>query len=91
MQSHTTHVSFYEKYQKYIDSCSEVRSIEIANITGRYSDVDDYRQEIRLHIFQKITQYQSEYANPHTFINMLAVTAKRKILRRLRKEANHAR
>ena len=51
MQSHTEHVRFYEKYREYIDSCTEVRSIEIANFTGRYSDVDDYRQEIRLYIF----------------------------------------
>lgn len=92
MQSHTEHVRFYEKHREYIDSCTEVRSIEIANFTGRYSDVDDYRQEIRLYIFQKITQYQPKHAKPHTFINLLAVTAKRKMLRRLRKETNnHAR
>lgn len=76
-------MSFFEKHFEYIESCAKVRAIEIANATGCF-DIDDFKQQLLLRLYLQIPNYRKEKSSPHTFINLIMVSAKRMILRSMR-------
>lgn len=81
-------MSFFEKYQEYIAACLKVRALEVAYITQRHSDVEDYMQEMMIYLLRYSDRYNPERSCPHTFINRLAISAKATLLRHLRAKKN---
>lgn len=80
-------MSFFEKHYEYIEACAVARAWEIAYATGRY-DIDDYKQDMLVHLIKQVHRYNPERACPHTFINMLMTSAKRTILRKMGRNKN---
>ncbi|MBE6380051.1 MAG: hypothetical protein E7047_03895 [Lentisphaerae bacterium] len=72
----------------YIERCACCNALQIARATGRYSDIEDFKQEIYLWIVKRASEYSSARAKETTYISMIVETGKRKILRRLRRYKN---
>lgn len=81
-------MSFFDENIDYIKKTAEIRAKEIAIVTGRISDRDDYRQDIYLYIAAHAHKYDSHKSKPNTFINMLAVSAKKMIIRKFFRKKN---
>ncbi|MBQ9502850.1 MAG: hypothetical protein IJU70_11885 [Lentisphaeria bacterium] len=81
-------MDFITKHMDYAMQCASCRAIEIAEITGRYRETEDFRQEILLLLIRRAPSYNPERGKPTTFISMIAVTAKKRILRRLHRTKN---
>ena len=81
-------MDFITKHMTYVIQCANCRAIEIAEITGRFGETEDFRQEILMWLIRRAGSYNSERGKPTTFISMTAATAKKRILRRLRRAKN---
>ena len=75
-------LDFLKQHWAYADQCANCRAIEIANITGRHSDIEDFKQEILVWIMRRAGSYNAQRGKPTTFIAMASSTAKKRILRR---------
>ena len=78
-------MDFLTKHMAYAEQCAQCRAIEIAELTGRFGDVEDFKQEILVHLVKTAPKYKASRGRPSTFISMAATSAKRKILRKLRR------
>ena len=81
-------MDFVTRHLEYIQQCANCRAIEIAETAGRFADVEDYRQEILVWIVRRQHLFNARRGKPTTFIAMTAETAKKRILRRLRRGKN---
>ncbi len=81
-------MDFITRHMTYVMQCANCRAIEIAETTGRFGDVEDFRQEILMYLVRLAPAYNPGRGKPSTFISMMAVTAKKRILRRLRRTKN---
>ena len=81
-------MDFIEENMDYILQCAKCRAIEIGETTGLFGDVEDYTQEIIVWIIRRAPSFDPRRGKPSTFISMIAGTAKRRILRRLRRSKN---
>lgn len=81
-------MDFIEKHLKYAEQCAFCRAIEIAEITGRFSEIEDFKQDILVWLLRRAKSYDPTRGKPLTFISMTAATAKKRILRRLRRAKN---
>ena len=78
-------MDFLTKHMAYAEQCAQCRAIEIAELTGRFGDVEDFKQEILVALVKAAPNYKASRGRPSTFISMAATSAKRKILRKLRR------
>ena len=81
-------MDFISRHITYAKQCANCRAIEIAEITGRYADTEDFKQEFLMWLVRRAHSYNSQRGKPTTFISMTAATAKKRILRRLRRAKN---
>lgn len=81
-------MDFFKKNWDYIEQSVSCRAMEIAEITCRFGDIDDFRQEIYLWLVRRAPDYNAERGATTTFIAMTTATAKKRILRRLRRFKN---
>jgi len=81
-------MDFVEENMDYILQCAECRAVEIAEQTGLFRDVEDFKQEVVVLILRRAHSFDPRRGKPATFISMLAKTAQRRILRRLRRSKN---
>ena len=81
-------MEFIEKHLAYAEQCAFCRAIEIAEITGRFSEIEDFKQDILVWLLRRAKSYDPQRGKPSTFISMTAATAKKRILRRLRRAKN---
>jgi DNA-directed RNA polymerase specialized sigma24 family protein len=81
-------MDFVTKHLTYIIQSANCRAIEIAEITGRHGDVEDFRQEILVYLVRRAPTYNPDRGKPTTFISMITTTAKKRMLRRMRRAKN---
>lgn len=81
-------MDFLKNNWQYIEQSANCRALEIAEITRRFGDLDDFRQEIYLWVVRRAPDYNAKRGNATTFIAMTTATAKKRILRRLRRFKN---
>ena len=81
-------MDFINKHLQYVEQCAFCRAIEIAEITGRFAEVEDFKQDILVWLLRREGSYDPRRGKPSTFISMTAATAKKRILRRLRRAKN---
>ena len=75
-----------KQHWPYAERCAHFGAIEIADITGRHSDIEDFQQEILVWIMRRAGSYSAKRGKPTTFIAMASSTAKKRILRRLNRQ-----
>lgn len=81
-------MDFAEKYIGYILQCATCKAIEIAENTGRFGDIEDFKQEIILWIVRRSEAYNPQRGRPSTYISLTSATAKKRIMRKLNRAKN---
>ena len=72
---------FWKKNLSYIMSNATAKAVEIAQKTGRFSDVEDFRQMILIFMSKRTGRYNSQKSTPETYIEVCMESAKKNILR----------
>lgn len=77
-----------KKTLDYATQCATVQAFRIAHIAGRAGDWQDYRQQILLRIIRTLPRFDRKKGNIKTFLNIVAYSECRTILRNLRAGKN---
>ena len=74
-------VDFWDRNYDYILSNATAKAVEIAQKTGKYSDVEDFRQMILIFMWKRVGRYKKEISAAKTFIEVCMESAKKNIIR----------
>lgn len=76
-------MDFITKNWQYIFSNATSKAVEIAQKTGFFYDVEDFRQEILAFLAMRAYRYDHRKAKPVTFIEVCMQSAKKNIIRNI--------
>lgn len=77
-----------KKTLDYATQCASVQAFRIARTIGRMGDYEDYRQQILLRIIKNYKYFDRKKGGIKTFLNVVAYSESRTILRNLRAGKN---
>ena len=76
-------MNLIEDNWKYIQATAAAKAVEIARISGRMSEIEDFTQDVLFCLVKHADQFDPKRSQPKTFINMVLSHAKIDLLRRM--------